>query len=261
MLLGYLKNDYVNSKGKVKVPVKITLGKNISSILITGKSGSGKSKSTQWYLWDILHHSESLVLISDYKSSEEYSFALGCNAYADASEALKMIERYYELFTEIRKNKIRLKKHCILVIEEWGGLLSYAEITGSKKLKTELQAKLGEIMMVSRGLNMGIILCTQRPDASIFTSSATREQFQATLAFGRSTNEMLKMVSCSELDENLTLDYKAGQALLLVDGQDGVQEIIVPLITNSDVMLKGIRHYLDLQPDLETLIRSPDLLK
>ena len=54
----------------------------------------------------------------------------------------------------VRSRRIRLKKHYTLFIEEYFGLLTYAE-TQSKKLKTEIMSKVGELLAVSRGLNYG----------------------------------------------------------------------------------------------------------
>ncbi|RAZ00903.1 hypothetical protein DK853_54495, partial [Klebsiella oxytoca] len=68
------------------------------------------------------------------------------------------------------------RKHYTLFIEEWFGLLTYAE-TKSKSLKVELMSKVGEILAVGRGLNIGLLLCVQRADAALF-SSGSREQFQ-----------------------------------------------------------------------------------
>lgn len=70
MLLGYYLYDY--RKYHLKVGFKIVLAKTISSILIAGKSGSGKSLSLRWYIWNILHTRESVVYIADYKGGEEY---------------------------------------------------------------------------------------------------------------------------------------------------------------------------------------------
>lgn len=254
MILGYLKNEYINYG--VKVPVSITLAKQISSILICGKSGSGKTLSVEWYLWNMLNNHESIAFVSDYKADEALSFLEGSSSYASASEAVKMIEDFYEFFSVIRNNRIRLNTHYTIIIEEWAGLVN----SSPKQLKVQLQEKLAEIMMVGRGLNIGVILCVQRADATLFSSGATRDQFQAILSFARATHDAYRMLGFSgELEENPTQNYKSGQALLLVDGQDSVKEIIVPQISNSETMLKGIRQYLDLQPNLETLIRSPDL--
>ena len=251
MILGYRMSDY--QEYGLKVPVSIILAKQTSNILIAGKSGSGKSLSARWYLWQMLSSGESAVYISDYKAGEEYEMFEGLPAYASGSDAVQMILDFYDFFTEIRSRRIKLKKHYTLFIEEYFGLLTYAE-TQSKKLKTEIMSKVGELLAVSRGLNMGIMLCVQRADATNF-ASGSREQFQAVLSFGRCSAEQFRMLGfSSELEENPTVSYKAGQALALVDGQESVQEVIVPLIKNPDVMCRDLRFYLSRQPDL----RPPD---
>lgn len=252
MILGYLRDDFY--RYGIKVPVKITLAKKTSNILVAGKSGSGKSLSTRLYLWEMLDTGESVCYLADYKGGEEYEVFEGSASYTSGEEAIQMIFDFYDFFTEIRNKKIRLKQHYTLFIEEYFGLLTYAE-TQSKKLKTELMAKVGELLAVARGLNLGIVLCVQRADASNF-SSGSREQFQAVLSFGRCSSEQYRMLGFSgELEENPTGDYNAGQALCLIDGQEGVQEIIVPLIKNPDVMCSQIRKHLDAQPDITTLRR------
>ena len=253
MIIGFHFTDFQDYG--LKVPVNITLPKKTSNILIAGKSGSGKSLSARWYLWNMLHTSESLCYIADYKSGEEYEAFEGLPSYASGEGAIKMIEDFYTFFTEVRNHKIRLKKHYTLFIEEWFGLLTYAEMQ-SKKLKTELMSKVGELLAVARGLNLGVILCVQRADASLF-SSGTREQFQCILSFGRCSPEQFRMLGFSgEMDENPTQKYKSGQALVLIDGQESVLEIIVPLISNPDVLCRGIRSYHDTQSDIPSLTRA-----
>lgn len=254
MILGYRKKDYMNYDG-LKVPVKISLPKKDSNILIAGKSGSGKSLTARWYLYQMLSNKESFTVIADYKGGEEYEMFEGSNSYASGSDAIQMIDDFYDFFTEIRKKKVRLKHHYTLFIEEYFGLLTYAE-TQSKKLKTELMSKIGELLAVSRGLNLGIVLCIQRADSSNF-SAGSREQFQVVLSFGRCSAEQFRMLGFSnELEENPTSVYKPGQGLVLIDGQDSVQEILAPLIRNPDDMCRGIRSYLDRQPDIPSLTRA-----
>ncbi len=253
MILGYYLDDYINCG--LKIPLTITLQKKISNILIAGKSGSGKSQSTRWYIWNMIHTGESIVYIADYKGGEEYEAFEGVPSYASGESAIQMIEDFYELFTFVRNNRVRLKKHYTLVIEEWFGLLVYAE-TQSKKLKSELMQKIGELLSVSRGLNMGLIICVQRADASLF-STGSREQFQCICSFGRTSSEQFRMLGYSgELEENPTQNYKSGQALALIDNQDGVQEIIVPFIKNPDVLCKGIKSLLLKQSDISETIRA-----
>lgn len=253
MKLGYFKEDF--EKYHIKVPLNITLLKKTSNILIAGKSGSGKSLSTLYYLWNMLHTGESICYIADYKAGFEYEALEGSDSYASGESAIEMIRTYHDFFTEVREKRLRLQQHYTLVIEEWFGLLTYAE-SRDKKLKTELMAKVAEILSVARGLNMGIIVCIQRADSSNF-ASGSREQFQGVLNFGRCSTEQFKMLGFSgELAENPSQNYKAGQALVLIDGQEGVQEIIVPFIQNQDVLMKQIRYYLDKQAGIESRIRA-----
>lgn len=253
MMIGYDQEDF--QKFGVKNPVNIVLPKKTSSILVVGCSGSGKSLSMLFYIWQVLKSRESYVCISDYKGGEEYESFEGSPSYASGEDAFQMIDVYYEFFQEIRKNRIRLKQHYMLVIEEWFGLLTYAE-NQSKKRKAELMAKVGEILAVGRGLNIGILLCVQRADSSLF-SSGSREQFQCVCSFGRCSAEQFRMLGFNgELESNPSTNYKAGEALVLIDGQDSVREIIVPFIENRDVLCKQVRHYLDKQPTIAELIQA-----
>lgn len=253
MTLGYYLEDYRQSG--IKIPLNITLPKKTSNLLIAGKSGSGKSLSARWYLWQMVSSGESLCYISDYKGGEEYEAFEGSPSYASGEDAVKMVDDFYNFFTEVRSRRIRLQKHYTIFIEEWFGLLTYAE-TQSKKLKSELMGKVGELLAVSRGLNLGVFLCVQRADSSNF-SSGSREQFQSVVSFGRCSAEQFRMLGFSgELEENPTQNYKPGQALALIDGQDGVQEIIVPRILNPDTLCRGVRLSLDRQPGIPELTRA-----
>lgn len=253
MILGYDLEDW--KQFQIKNPVEIVLPKKTSNILVSGKSGSGKSLSIRGWVWQLLHNRESLVYIADYKAGEEYEACEGSPSYAYGEQAFDMVDGFYQFFTEVRNNKIRLKMHYTLFIEEWFGLLTYAE-NQSKKLKTELMAKIGEILAVGRGLNIGVIVALQRADASLF-NSGTREQFQCVCSFGRCSAEQFRMLGFNgELESNPTSRYGAGEALVLIDGQDAVREIKVPLIKNEETLCQQIRYYLDKQPTISDLIRA-----
>ncbi len=253
MILGYDLGDW--KQFGIKNSVEITLPKKTSNILIAGKSGSGKSLSARWNVWQLLHTRESLVYIADYKAGEEYEAFEGSPSYASGEQVFNMIDSFYQFFTEVRNGRIRLKKHYTIFVEEYFGLLTYAE-NQSKKLKTELMAKIGEILAVGRGLNIGIMLCVQRADSALFTSG-TREQFQCVCSFGKCSAEQFRMLGFNgELESNPTSRYKAGEALALIDGQDSIREIKVPLIKNEDRLCQQIRYYLDKQPTISDLIRA-----
>ena len=170
MILGYDRNDW--EQFQIKNPVEIVLPKKTSNILIAGKSGSGKSLSARWYLWQLLHNRESLVYIADYKAGEEYEAFEGSPSYPSGEQVFDMIESFYQFFTEVRTNRKRLKTHYTLFIEEWFGLLTYAE-SRDKKMKSKLLSMVGEILAVGRGLNIGVIIALQRADAAVAQESSS----------------------------------------------------------------------------------------
>lgn len=250
MNLGYLLPEYRDMG--LKLPQRVTLGTNIAHLLIAGKSGSGKSLSLRWYIYQLLKGHESAVFVADYKGGTEFEALEGSPSYASGLRAFETIDNFYNFFAYVRNNRIRLRQHYTLVIEEWLGLLTYAE-TQDKKLRASLMAKVGEILAVGRGLNIGLILCVQRADASLF-SNGSREQFQAVIAFGRTSAEHFRMLGFSgEMEDNPTGAYKPGQALCLIDGQGDPLELIIPLISNPVNMNAAIRRYLDRQPALTDL--------
>jgi len=100
MILGYDRNDW--ERFSIKNPIQVKIGKNISSILIAGKSGSGKSLSVRWYIWQLLRERESLVYISDYKSAREHEAYEDSSSYASSEKAFDMINDFYQFFTEVR---------------------------------------------------------------------------------------------------------------------------------------------------------------
>ena len=61
MILGYDRNDW--ERFSIKNPIQVKIGKNISSILIAGKSGSG-NLCLQDGTWQLLRERESLVYYS-----------------------------------------------------------------------------------------------------------------------------------------------------------------------------------------------------
>ena len=195
------------------------------------------------------------MYLADFKAGKEYAPLKGCSAYSCADNAVSMIYNYYELYSEIRHHQNPEIGHVTLVIEEWFGLLSYIESI-DKKQKNDLMAKVGEILALGRGIGngIGIFLLVQRADSSNF-SAGSREQFQNLLCFGRLSREQRLMLFAGE-DLNNTRNYKTGQGIALIDGQEGATEIIVPWIPEQDILLKRIRNYMDRQPSIQELLHQ-----
>ena len=96
MVLGYDTQSWQNFR--VKVPVTIILPKKNSSILIAGKSGSGKSLSARYYLYQILHNRESYVCMADYKAGEEYEALEGSPSYASGGKRFSDVRYFLPIF-------------------------------------------------------------------------------------------------------------------------------------------------------------------
>jgi energy-coupling factor transporter ATP-binding protein EcfA2 len=250
MKLGYNLTDW--EKYGIKTPVNTDLIKN-PHCLITGKSGSGKSQTFLWYMYEILKNRESLMYLADFKAGKEYAGLRTCFPYSYADNAIQMILNYYDLYCHMRKEDCMNTPHITLAIEEWFGLLSYIE-SFDKKLKTEIMNKVGEILALGRGIGngIGIILLIQRADSSNFTSGS-REQFQNICCLGRISKEQKTMLFSGE-DIDLNKNYSAGQGLTLIDGQGTIQEIIIPWIPEQSKLLSEIHFYLDKQSTLQELI-------
>ena len=241
----------------IKLPVNVEVGKKIAHLLIVGKSGSGKSTAVLYYLYQMMVSKENHIVIADYKGGEEYfDYFNGSEAYSSAEEAVNMIQAYYDFFTIVRREHIKLKKHYTLVIEEYRGLLAYLE-SKDKNKKKEVMTMVGELLAVARGLNIGVMLVVQRADATFFTAGA-RENFQCIISCGRTSKEQFSMLGFSEeMEDNPSATYDAGKAIVLIDGKMP-QEVIVPWIRNFTEMAKETRRLLDCQPSLQELVRAID---
>lgn len=254
MIIGYNLTEWETYRQQIPVESQL---KKLPHLLLTGKSGSGKSQSFLWYAYHILRDGESLLFLADFKQGQEYKGLAGSLSYAYADDAVTMILDYYKLYTSMRKASHLSIPHVTLVIEEWFGLLGYIE-SQDKKLKTELMSKVGEILALGRGIGngIGIFLMVQRADSSNF-SAGSREQFQNIVSYGRLSKEQKAMLfTDSEIFNDGIRNYKPGQGVALIDGQGDAVEIIVPWVPEQDRMLQKIREYMDNQPSIQELIQQ-----
>lgn len=237
----------------LKLPISISLPKKDAHLLIAGKSGSGKSLSCQYFMRQALKDAESQIFVADYKAGEEYAMLEGCPSYASGDTAVDMITDFYDFFQVLREKRRCPELHYTLFVEEYFGLLNFIEIKHGKKERTDLMQKVGELLAVSRGYNLGVWIAVQRADASLFAAGA-RDNFQIIVALGRLSKEQKGMLFSGE--DIPGRNYPPGQGIVLIDGQGEPREIIVPEIKNSNVMRCAIRQALDAQPTLSSLAHA-----
>lgn len=255
MVIGYELTEWEGYKHKIKVETQL---QKRPHVLLTGKSGSGKSQSFLWYAYQILKEQESLIFLADFKQGQEYKNLVGSPSYACVDDAVTMIQEFYKLYTLMRKSSSpHSVPHVTLAIEEWFGLLGYIE-SQDKKMKADLMSKVGEMLALGRGIGngIGIFLMVQRADSSNF-SAGSREQFQNIVSYGRLSKEQKGMLftDCEIFNEEIR-NYKPGQGVALIDGQGDAVEIIVPWIPEQDRLLQKIRGYMDAQPSIRQLIQQ-----
>lgn len=197
--------------------------------LITGSSGSGKSKTILYLIGSLLHSMpDSILYICDFKKSSDFCFLNRYKHYYGGIDCYKGIMEYYTQFDNARQNGYD-SSHYVLIAEEYPAFLTYLQSqdkANKTKQANDILFSVAEILMMGRGLGFGLWIVTQRADSSWF-SSGSRDNFMSTLSLGRLSREQGLMLFSGE--DIPTRIYKTGQGLLLADGQD-LREVVFPLI-------------------------------
>lgn len=218
---------------QIKLPIIIDLKSHIH-FLITGSSGSGKSQSLKYYIYGLACLGYD-IWIADFKNSGDFGFMK--ENYYVGTECIECIDKYYELFLDIKERRIVKNERTICIIDEYPALISY--LSGiSKKQADAVKQKISEIIMMGRSIGSnctatGLWIIAQRPDSGIFVNTSSRDQFMVSITFGRMSQQMKTMLYAGEDIPNRT--YQKGEGIVLADGMS-LREIKVPLITNQDKM-------------------------
>ncbi len=122
MLIGYDLDDWCNYQ--LKLPINVELPK-ICHFLITGNSGSGKSHSLKYILWQIAKSTNADLWLFDFKHSNDFNFLEGTPRYRSADNCICGIEEFYDYFTNVRQGHIKNIRQNILVIDEYPSLILY----------------------------------------------------------------------------------------------------------------------------------------
>lgn len=213
----------------VKVCITLDAGTHCHA-LITGASGSGKSWTLLYLIGSLLHSNpDTIIFLCDFKSSD-FDFMSSYKYYYSGTNCYNGIMEYYKCFNQARENGSDGSRY-ILIAEEFPAFITTLEsqdkVNKTKKANDILSA-VSELLMMGRGTGKGFgFWCvTQRADSSWF-SSGSRDNFMLTIALGRLSREQTFMIfSGEDLPERV---YKAGQGLLLADGQ-ALREVAFPLI-------------------------------
>lgn len=233
---------YIIGTGKPPVPLNLDV-KTHCHALITGASGSGKSYALLNLVGNLLQSNpQTNITFCDFKNSEDFEFLKDYPSYYSGNDCYQGIMNYYNSFCNARiqgKNRIR----HLLIVDEYPALINYLQ-TVDKSSKTkkagDILGAVSEILMLGRGMQYGIWLITQRPDASLFSNGA-RENFMIVLGLGRMSKEQKAMIFTGEDIPDKV--YRQGEGCLLADGHP-LYEVAFPKIQNVVDWKKHIKEIL-----------------
>lgn len=222
----------------LKIPVEIPIESHCHA-LITGASGSGKSKTLSTLLGSALKSEPKIQLtFCDFKNSNDFRYLRNFRHYYAGENCYKGIGEFYNKFSEIRESG-QPERRQLLIIDEYPAFISFLQ-TRDKNNKTkeanDILSIVSEILMLGRGLKIGIWIVTQRADSSWF-QSGSRDNFMLLCCLGRISKEQKAMLfSGEELPERI---YKAGEGILHADGKE-LMEVKFPKIIDEDHWKKHI---------------------
>lgn len=236
MTFGYIKN-FFDDYG-LAIPVNLGIA-TYPHVLITGASGSGKSKALLFLIGKILQsHSKIVLYICDFKNSDDFSFFQGYPYYFAGKQCYKGIMDYYTKFTEVRE-KGETGKRYILICDEYPAFINYLQMkdkTEKTKYANDILGAVAEILMLGRGIQFGVWIVTQRSDSILF-SNGSRDNFMIIIGLGRLSKEQKSMIFAGQEIPDAIMG--AGEGMLLADGKE-IIEVKYPLIKNEKTWKKNI---------------------
>lgn len=239
MIWGFYKKNNEMGYSKLNIPME-----SHPHALITGSSGSGKSYALLYLLGTLMREAENIVLyVLDFKNSEDFEFMAGYRYYFAGDDCYEGLMEYYERFTARRKSRDS-KKRMLLIYDEYPSSIFYfTGIDKREKTKkaTDISSAIAEILMLGRGLNIGIWIVTQRADASLF-ANGSRDSFMVILGLGRMSKEQKGMIFAGEEVPNRV--YQRGEGCLLADGHP-LYEVKIPAIGDIVDWKKHIKQCLE----------------
>jgi len=230
MIVGYYKKHF--EEYSLAIPIKLGIAK-YPHMLLTGSSGSGKSKALLFLIGMFLQSSANAkIYICDFKNSSDFSFLKHFPHYYAGNDCYKGIMEYYDKFSEIRSHGL-VQERNLLICDEYPALINYLQIKDKQnktRLANDVLGAVAEILMLGRGINCGIWLVMQRPQASLLLEGA-RDNFMIIASLGNLSKEHKSMLYSGY--DVPSKQFNAGEGILLADSKD-IIEVKYPLIEDEE---------------------------
>ena len=210
LMLGY---DY---KFYSDVGVKIPIYAPIGHLIVVGGSGSGKSTSILYWIYNLKSQYCKLYIV-DFKASHEF-------------------EGFYDEFMNTPEGGEECYK--ILLIDEIAGLLTHYSMSKDGKAKADkIRNIMSSILMLGRSRKCFLWLSMQRYTASIFpASSGSADNFHIYVGLGRLTVDGRKGLFAGEhMEGEENLQFGMGKGIVLIDGQN-LRALVLPKISKKKIL-------------------------
>lgn len=239
MRLAWLYDEWYTQH--VLLPIDIDL-KTHCHILITGRTGSGKSYLTTFLLCQLLYKLPKYeIWLADFKGSKDFHFLYEHDAHyasGNTTDIIALIEEFYDLFLSAKNNLVFPARNQVLIIDEYPGLLTYLSST-EKKTGEHIKQIVCELLMLGRdvnGISFSVIITAQRPDTNLLFANGARDNFHVQIALGNLSAQAKSMITdCPSALPNR--NYHRGEGIISIDGK-GIFEIIIPEIVGLDCAIQ-----------------------
>lgn len=219
----------------VRLPISIPYLTNIHW-LICGNSGSGKSYFVLYLLRNLLQSLGDRIVLwfCDFKSSEDFSFLSEYARYYAGAGCKRGLEEFYGEFEAVKNGSVKDDKIRLLFFDEWAGFQVW-ETSRDKKQAELYKQMLLEVLLMGRSMRCGVTVIMQRNDAAYIQG---REQFFVTVAFGKMSVEMKRMVMGGEELEQKSV-YQPGEGIIKSDSE-GTRFLKVPQLRDPETVKQQI---------------------
>lgn len=215
----------------MQIPLTIDF-KNSPHMIVSGKSGTGKTYATKLLLASMHKFiPDAELYVCDYKNDEDFYYLTGNERYWGSDDCEQGFEAFYERFEARRKREELDRNFIFLFFDEYISFLEkfQGSDTALKKKGEAIKSKFGAIMRMGRSLGVIIICAVQRADANYFPYGA-RENFKVRLGLGTLSSDSKTMLFAECKDEMEEEEIGGqGRGYMFIEGKKTVlKPVIVP---------------------------------